>query len=263
MTLVNPVDFLGLLLAGVAAGLFGSMLGVGGGILIVPALVLLFDVPVHYAIGSSIMTVIATSSMSGSFHLEKGTVNIRLGMVLEVATAFGGLAGGLVAGAVPGDALTVLFAVVLLPIGVLMWRRSFSSGREIASVSDYRLRRLPLAMGLSLGAGAVSGLLGIGGGIIKVPALTLFCGVPPRVAAATSTFMIGVTAVASAFLYLGRGQVRPVMTAMVITGVLAGSAGGTLLAGRLRNRQIARLFTLFIWFSAIQMLYRGIRGIAP
>jgi uncharacterized membrane protein YfcA len=123
------------------------------------------------------------------------------------------------------------------------------------------MRRLPLAMGLSLGAGTVSGLLGIGGGIIKVPAMTVFCGIPAKVATATSAFMIGVTAVASAFLYFGRGQVRPALTAVVILGVLAGSAGGTQVARRLHSHQLIRLFALLVLLGSAQMLYRGIQGL--
>lgn len=246
------------------AGLFGSVLGVGGGIILVPLLVLAFHIPIHYAIGTSIVTVIATSSMAGSINLERGMVNIRLGMLLEVATALGALGGGILAGAVGGTTLTVIFGAILLPIGVLMWVKG-KTGRPVNDTAEvhYELRRLPLAMGLSLGAGTVSGLLGIGGGIIKVPALTLFCNVPGKIATATSNFMIGVTAVASAFLYFGRGQVRPALTGAVILGVLAGSAAGTQVAKRLHSGQLIRLFTILAWFAAAQMLYRGLRGMAP
>jgi hypothetical protein len=252
------------LLTGAGAGFFGSILGVGGGIVLIPVLVLALHVPIHYAIGTSIITVIATSSMAGSFNLERGAVNIRLGMFLEVATALGGLGGGIVAGWVPGKVLTILFGAVLLPIGVLMWRKGYVDPPEQRrSETSYTLRRLPVAMGLSLGAGTISGLLGIGGGIIKVPALTLFCNVPTKIATATSTFMIGVTAVASAFLYFGRGQVRPALSGIAVLGVLAGSAAGTQVVRRLQSRQLVRLFTLLIWFAAAQMLYRGLQGAAP
>ena len=231
MPLVTADNLFWLLLTGAGAGCFGAILGVGGGIILVPVLVLAFHVPIHYAIGTSIITVVATSSMAGSFNLERGTVNIRLGMLLEVATALGALGGGLLAGIASPRTLMTLFAVILAPVGVLMLRKGIQEESEPAEdASQYRLRRLPVAMGLSLGAGTVSGLLGIGGGIIKVPALTLFCNVPARVATATSTFMIGVTAVASAFLYFGRGQVRPALSAVVILGVLAGSALGTQVA---------------------------------
>lgn len=259
--LLNAQNLHWLLLSGAAAGFFGSLLGVGGGIILVPLLVLVFHVPIHFAIGTSIMTVIATSSMAGTFNLERGTVNIRLGMVLEVATAVGALFGGFMAGLISGPMLTVLFGAILPPIALLMWRKGNERSAGPVSETDYQIRRLPLAMGMSLGAGTVSGLLGIGGGIIKVPAMAIFCNVPARIATATSTFMIGVTAVASAFLYFGRGQIRPALTAVVVLGVLAGSAGGTQVSRRLHSRQLIRLFALLMAFSAVQMILRGVRGV--
>jgi uncharacterized membrane protein YfcA len=262
VTLLTPGNAHWILLSGAAAGFFGSILGVGGGIILVPLLVLVFHVPIHFAIGTSIMTVIATSSMAGTFNLERGTVNIRLGMFLEVATTLGALLGGTLAGAIRAPVLTTLFGAILPPIALLMWRKG-NGGPSSATQPEtsYRMRRLPVAMGLSLGAGTVSGLLGIGGGIIKVPAMTVFCNIPARIATATSTFMIGVTAVASAFLYFGRGQVRPALTAVVILGVLAGSAAGTQVARRLRSHQLIRLFALLLVFASVQMLFRGIRGL--
>ncbi len=263
MNLLTAQNLHWLCLSGAAAGFFGSILGVGGGIILVPLLVLIFQVPIHFAIGTSIMTVIGTSSMAGSFNLERGTVNIRLGMLLEVATAAGALFGGTIAGLIRGDVLTVVFGSILPPIAWLMWRK----GNEAPSAApvtetDYRMRRLPLAMSASLGAGTVSGLLGIGGGIIKVPVMAVFCGIPARVATATSTFMIGVTAVASAFLYFGRGQIRPALTAVVVLGVLAGSAGGTHVSRRLHSHQLIRLFAILVALAAVQMIYRGIRGLS-
>lgn len=262
MDLLNAQNLHWLLLSGAAAGFFGAILGVGGGIILVPLLVIVFHIPIHYAIGTSIMTVIATSSMAGTFNLERGTVNIRLGMVLEVATAAGALFGGTMAGLIPGPVLTVVFGAILPPIAWLMWRKG-NERRPAGPVSetDYEMRRLPLAMGMSLGAGTVSGLLGIGGGIIKVPAMTIFCNIPARIATATSTFMIGVTAVASAFLYFGRGQVRPALTAVVVLGVLGGSATGTQVAKRLQSNQLIKLFAILMAFAAVQMVYRGARGL--
>ncbi len=235
----------------------------GGGIILVPVLVLVFQIPIHYAIGTSIVTVIATSSMAGTFNLERGTVNIRLGMVLEVATALGGLLGGVIAGVVPGRILTVIFGLILAPIGFLLWKKGFETPKgPPRPENEYELRRLPAGIGASLGAGTISGLLGIGGGIIKVPALTLFCNVPTRVATATSTFMIGVTAVASAFLYFGRGQVRPALSGSVVLGVLVGSALGTQVSKRLHGEQLIRLFAVLVWFASAQMLYRAVQGMA-
>jgi uncharacterized membrane protein YfcA len=262
LPLLTPDNAIWILLSGGAAGFLGSMLGVGGGIILVPILVLVFHVPIHFAIGTSIMTVIATSSMAGTFNLERGTVNIRLGMLLEVATALGALAGGTLAGSMKGPVLTTIFGAILPPIALLMWRKGVQANSSTPpSETGYKMRRLPLAMGLSLGAGTVSGLLGIGGGIIKVPAMTVFCNIPAKIATATSTFMIGVTAVASAFLYFGRGQVRPALTAVVVLGVLSGSAAGTQVAKRLHSHQVIRLFALLILAASVQMLYRGLRGL--
>jgi hypothetical protein len=262
MNLLTAQNLQWLLFSGAAAGFFGSILGVGGGIILVPLLVLVFHIPIHFAIGTSIMTVIATSSMAGTFNLERGTVNIRLGMVLEVATAIGALFGGTLSGLIRGEVLTVVFGGILPPIAWLMWRKG-NEPRPAGPTSetDYQMRRLPLAMGVSLGAGTVSGLLGIGGGIIKVPAMTVFCGIPAKIATATSTFMIGVTAVASAFLYFGRGQIRPALTAVVVLGVLGGSAAGTQVARRLHSNQLIRLFAVLVSFAAVQMVYRGVKGL--
>lgn len=261
MNLLTPQNALWIFLSGGAAGFLGSMLGVGGGIILVPLLVLVFQIPIHFAIGTSILTVIATSSMAGTFNLERGTVNIRLGMLLEVATALGALLGGTLAGLIRASVLTTIFGAILPPIAWLMWRKGGGPAPETGlSETRYQLRRLPAALGFSMGAGTVSGLLGIGGGIVKVPALTIFCNVPAKIATATSTFMIGVTAVASAFFYFGRGQVRPALTAVVILGVLGGSAAGTQVGRRLHSLQVIRLFALLLIFASVQMLFRGMRG---
>jgi uncharacterized protein len=261
--LFTPARFIWLILSGASAGFVGAILGVGGGIILVPLLVLAFHLPIHYAIGTSIVTVIATSSMAGSFNLERGTVNIRLAMLLEVVTSLGALGGGVLAGLVPGKTLTALFGLILAPLAVLLWKKGQAERRFAArSETEYRLIRLPAALGLSWGAGTLSGLLGIGGGIIKVPALVVFCNVPTRIATATSAFMIGVTAVASAFLFFGRGQVLPALTAVVVLGVLAGSAAGTQVAKRLRSNQLIRLFALVVLFAAFQMLFRSVRGMS-
>jgi uncharacterized membrane protein YfcA len=237
---------------GAVTGIVGAMLGIGGGVFLVPILTLLLDVPIRAAIAASLVSVIATASASSTVNLEKGLVNLRLGLALEVATTIGGLGGGLAASLLTARQLFLLFALTLGAMGVAMaWRsgrrniiadltvdqgrlggRLVEDGVEYA----YRLRRLPVAYGSSLVAGAVSGLLGLGGGIIKVPILNTFCGVPLRVAAATSAFMIGVTAAASAFVYYGRGDVVPRLAAAVALGALPGSLLGARLSHKVETR---------------------------
>jgi uncharacterized protein len=246
------------LATGAATGLVGAMLGLGGGVFLVPLLTLVFDVPIRAAVAASLISVIATATASSTVNLDQGLVNMRLAMALEVATTVGGLGGGLAASMFSTQQLFLLFGATLAVMGVLMMIRS---GRRnvIADVSVdpgrlggrleegdttyvYRVRRLPLGLGASLVAGAVSGLLGLGGGIIKVPVLNTFCGVPIRVAAATSAFMIGVTAAASAFVYFARGDIVLPVAAAVALGALPGSVAGA----RLGQRVDARALKIFM-----------------
>jgi uncharacterized protein len=282
MMTLTPVELLAVGLAGVATGLIGTVLGTGGGVFLVPVLVVGFGLPVHQAVATSIVTVIATSSAAASANVERGTANMRLGMTLEVATALGAITGGLTAAIVAPRALEALFATVLLPTAAIMWWRPepaanlTESGEPVAvdpgelggSYLDtmtgrrvvYGVRRLWAGLGVSFLAGNLSGLLGIGGGVFKVPALHLACGVPIRAAAATSNFMIGVTAAASAFLYYGRGEVRPGATAAAVLGVLAGSVAGLALSPRLGGGLVRKLFGALLALVAVQMLYRVAGG---
>jgi uncharacterized membrane protein YfcA len=266
------------------------MLGTGGGVFLIPLLVLGFGVPMHHAVATSIVSVIATSSAVASANVKHGTANMRLGMTLEVATVTGAILGGLVAGWLAASMLEGFFGLMLFPTAALMWR---SRQREVevvgatkapqhdgapASPPDsraamgalggcyfdegegkvvaYPVRRLGAGMAVALMAGSVSGLLGIGGGVFKVPALNLLCGIPIKAAAATSNFMIGVTAAASAFLYYGRGEVRPALTAATVIGVFAGSALGAVWNRRVRGAQLQRVFAVLLVAVALQMLYR-------
>jgi len=278
---LSSIELLAVGLAGVGTGLIGAVLGTGGGVFLVPALVIGFGLPVHHAVATSIVTVIATSSAAASANVERGTANMRLGMTLEVATSVGAIAGGLTAAVVAPRVLEAIFAVVLLPTAAIMWRRSEPTGavepNDSAALDPgelggsyleaatgrrvvYRVRRLWAGLTVSFAAGNLSGLLGIGGGVFKVPALHLLCGVPIRAAAATSNFMIGVTAAASAFLYYGRGEVRPGATAAAVLGVLAGSALGSALSPRMGGGLVRKLFAVLLGLVAIQMLYRVVGG---
>lgn len=276
-----------LIAAGAAAGMIGSLLGLGGGILIIPMLVLVLHVPMHIAIATSLLCVIATSSAAASKNVSRGIANVRLGMTMELWTVVGALAGSLLAGRLSGSTLTLIFGVAMGIMALPMARGVPDQGPEeveaqedlepvperfVASLDglyfdpaegkevSYRVRRLPVAIAASSVAGVLSGLLGVGGGIIKVPVLTLYCDVPMKAAAATSNFMIGVTAVASALVYYGRGDVSPFVSAASVVGVFAGSRAGSVLAGRIHGTTLRRGFALVMILIAIQLIWKSLTG---
>jgi uncharacterized membrane protein YfcA len=230
--------------AGIVAGGLGALLGLGGGIFLVPFLNLVFNFPISSAAAISLTTVIATSSSVSAGRTGKQLINMRLGMLLEVVTAAGSLMGGITAQLLDQSTVQRLFGVTAMLVAVIMMTRlkrrnvildeSIDPGQlggayfedESGCVVKYRVKRLPVAIAASFVAGNVSSLLGIGGGIIKVPVLNAWCGVPLRAAAATSAFMIGVTATAGAIIYYGKGQIVPVLAAAAVLGVQVGSWGG-------------------------------------
>lgn len=268
----------GLAASGALAGILGAILGIGGGVFLVPALVLAFGLPMKAAVATGLVAVIATSSAVASVNVERGVANMRLGMVLELATVAGALLGASLAGIIDARLLTGLFGLMLGAVSVILWRGRAPESPALAAEAasgpldgeyfdpaigravSYGVRRLPVGLGVSLGAGALSGLLGIGGGVFKVPALHLFCGVPMKAAAATSNFMIGVTASASAFLYYGRGEVLPAETSVVVLGVLAGSALGSHAGARLKDHSVRRAFALLLLVLSAQMLRQAFHG---
>lgn len=265
-------SFLLLLAGGFVAGMFGTLLGIGGGLFLVPFLVIVVGVPMHQAIATSIIAVIATSSTGASIYLERGLVNIRLGMLLEVATVVGAIAGGLTASVLSGAVLTKLFAVVMLVAAVLMIRRMREERGEetiydgefpaqftdeaTGSVVRYGARRIPGTMAISFLAGNLSGLLGIGGGVFKVPAMHLLSGVPLKAATATSNFMIGVTATASAFIYFAHGHLNPALASSATLGVLGGSFVGTQISRRIHSHTLAWVFIGVLVVISLQMFLR-------
>jgi uncharacterized protein len=280
---MTPESAAFLFAVGATAGIAGAVLGTGGGVFLIPILVLAFGLPMHLAVGTSILCVIATSSAVASVNVERGTANMRLGMTLEIGTSLGAISGGLLAAWLSEPILETVFAVVLLPTAALMWRgkgeRSHDAPAASLTEADstgilgakyrdpqlgrdviYRIQRLWAGLSISFIAGIMSGLLGIGGGVFKVPALVLFCGVPIRAAAATSNFMIGVTAAASAFLYFGRGEVQPLITATVVLGVLVGSAVGTSVSRFVGGRLLERIFAVLLVAVALQMLIRVVKS---
>ncbi|MCC6792783.1 MAG: sulfite exporter TauE/SafE family protein [Thermomicrobiales bacterium] len=270
-----------MLAGGVAAGTFGSLLGLGGGILIVPLLTFGFGLPLREAVGVSLVAVIMTSSAAASVYLERRVANLRLGMTLELFTATGALAGGLLAFALEERVLAALFTVFLVYAGISMVRsRRPSAGdpvppvddggalspapgrREAAlerlSGADYRVRHLGRGIAGSASAGVLSALLGIGGGVIKVPLMHVTMGVPLRVATATSNLMIGITAAASAVIYLLRGEIDPYVAGPTAIGVFIGASFGSRIAHRVDFRYLKALFLMVLAYTAYQMFLRVI-----
>lgn len=269
-----PLDLL-LAVSGLVAGAFGALLGLGGGILIVPILTLGFDVPLTTAVGTSLICVIATSTGGAAVNVRAGRADVRLGIMLGAGTVVGALTGGVVAGLLPERILAAMFSALLAYTAFTMGRGALRPGHvadpEIIPAADsvagpsepaYRFRRLPLAVSGSFVAGNVSGLLGVGGGIVTVPLMHLIMGTPMRIAVATSNFMIGITAAAGAYAYLFRGDIDPTLAAPVVLGVAAGAAVGARLSGRIRPGWLIVLFVAVMGYVAIQMALRAVGGIA-
>ena len=276
---MQPLELAALFLSGAAAGTFGALFGLGGGILIVPLLVVALDVPIHNAIATSLVAVIATSSAASARNLAAGFTNVRLGVTLEMATVAGAIAGSFAAGILRPEMLMVLFAAFLGALSIPMFRArprvvevaeepdsgfvarlhgSYFDPHEGETVR-YSVRRFPLAAAVSSMAGVISGLLGLGGGILQVPVLALSCGVPMKAATATSNFMIGVTALASVLVFVGRGQLLPLVTAATALGVIAGSQAGARLAARIGSRSLQRWFAIVLVIVAAQMAWKVLR----
>ncbi len=276
-----------MLAGGVAAGVFGSLLGLGGGILIVPLLTLGFGLDLRAAVGVSLVCVIMTSSAAAGVYLERHVANLRLGMSLELFTAIGALVGGSIAFLVDERLLSALFAALLGYVAFTMIRAATrdadgaagettptgevvpGSGARVpsgvrteflASVSGpgYEVRNLGRGIVGASGAGIASALLGIGGGIVKVPLMHLAMGVPLRVATATSNLMIGITAAASAVIYLLRGEIDPYVAGPTAMGVFLGASVGSRVAHRIGLRYLRWLFVVVMVYTAVQMLLRAV-----
>jgi hypothetical protein len=269
----------GIFAVSLLAGVIGALAGVGGGILVVPALTMLFGVDIRLAIGASIVSVIATSSGAAAAYVRDGMTDMRVGMFLELATTAGAVCGALLAAIVAPAALYVLLGVVLLFSALQQVMRL---GEELPPVAEasplaarlrlagaypdarlgrevpYAAQRVPLGFALMAGAGVVSGLLGIGSGALKVLAMDGAMRLPMKVSSATSNFMIGVTAAASAGIYLGRGDVDPTIAAPVALGVLAGATVGARILPRLSNRSVRLVFLPVLLAVGIQTLLRGL-----
>ena len=268
-----------LFVGAIVAGIVGALAGLGGGVLIVPLLTVAFGVDIRYAIGASIVSVIATSSGAAAAYVRDRITNMRVGMFLELATTSGAIVGALVAGLVHSTFLFIVFGLALassalpmvvkigeeLPEGVVSdrWARRLrlaSSypdavlGRTVA----YEVTRVPLGFGMMVVAGLLSGLLGIGSGAFKVLAMDTAMRLPMKVSTTTSNFMIGVTAAASAGIYFARGDVNPLIAAPVALGVLAGAAIGSRLLMRLHTLTLRKLFVPLMLLIALEMILRGL-----
>ena len=258
------------------AGLLGSLTGLGGGVVIIPLLTLVFHVDIRYAIGTALIAAIATSSGSASAYVKEGITNIRLGMFLEIATTTGAVAGALLAVYMPTHIVAIIFGVVLIVSALLSARprhnhletddKSLLAQRlrlngdypTPGGVVSYKVRRVPGGYLMMTVAGVLSGLLGIGSGALKVLAMDNMMRVPFKVSTTTSNFMIGVTAAASAVVYLQRGYIDPGLCLPVVLGVLAGALGGTKLLAKANTKWLRIIFSIVITLLALQMIYNGI-----
>ncbi len=275
---MNIFEFSALIgLGSLLAGFLGALTGLGGGVVVVPMLTLLFHVDIRYAIGASLVSVIATSSGAAAAYVREGYSNIRIGMFLETATTMGALAGAAIALHVSGSAIAVVFGVVLLYSAYLSSRhrpehgippssplalklRLNGSYPTPAGMQAYNVTGVPAGYGLMFGAGVLSGLLGIGSGAVKVLAMDQAMKIPFKVSTTTSNFMIGVTAAASAGLYLNRGYIAPGITMPVMLGVLAGSLMGARILVKVRVQALRYLFAAVIVALGIEMIFNGATG---
>jgi uncharacterized membrane protein YfcA len=267
-----------LLLGSYFAGLLGSLTGLGGGVVIIPLLTLLLRVDIHYAIGASLVSVIATSSGSAAAYVKEGITNIRLGMFLEIATTAGAFTGAILAVYIPPHHIAVLFGIILIFSAILSLREkaehinrqktflaeklklggSYPVNGELV---EYGVSNIAGGFFMMIFAGIISGLLGIGSGALKVVAMDGIMRIPFKVSTTTSNFMIGVTAAASAVVYLQRGYIHPGIAMPVVIGVLFGAISGSkILVNTQSSAWLRWTFAIVVTFLATQMIYNGITG---
>lgn len=245
-----------LFVIGLAAGGFGALLGVGGGLIIVPALSLVAGLSLHAAIGTSLVCICASSAASASVYLRRGRVELPVAVELQFFSVAGAVAAGLTAGVIPAAPLYFGFALLLAVVAAQMWPRTQAGWleRRLAMVSA----RDTMARGASVGAGLISGMLGVGGGILNTPVLHLVMGMRFDRATATSSYMIGMTAAAGALVYLVRGDVRPGLVTAAMVGTLVGAVPAAVAGHRLSVQRLRAAFAVLLWFVALQMIRRGV-----
>jgi uncharacterized membrane protein YfcA len=260
------------------AGLVGSLTGLGGGVIIIPMLTLVFGVDIHYAIGASLISVIATSSGAAAAYVKEGISNIRIGMFLEIATTLGAVGGAMIAVYAPTQIIAIVFGFVLIFSAAISFKKKNeiviqNGGGKLAHILklnssyptprgeiNYATHNVPGGFFMMAIAGMISGLLGIGSGALKVIAMDHFMKLPFKVSTTTSNFMIGVTAAASAGIYMQRGYINPGLSMPVVLGVISGAFLGSKILVRSETRWLRILFAFIITFLAIQMIYNGITG---
>ena len=276
---MNIVTFSTLIgLASLIAGFLGALTGLGGGVVIIPLLTLLFGVDIKYAIGASLISVIATSSGAASAYVKEGFTNIRIGMFLEVATTFGALLGAYIATKLSNSIIAIIFGLILIHSAYLTLKRIGEP--RLAQKSDpianrlrldgaypvpgglesYHVQGVPVGFCIMFVAGSISGLLGIGSGALKVIAMDQAMHIPFKVSTATSNFMIGVTAAAGAGIYLNRGYIDPVLALPVVLGVLLGSLIGSRHLFEAETKKLRIIFSGVILLLALEMIYSGLKG---
>ncbi|MFQ5711320.1 MAG: sulfite exporter TauE/SafE family protein [Candidatus Geothermarchaeales archaeon] len=263
----------------VGAGVLGALLGLGGGVFLVPILIFLLGVPTRMAIGASIVAVVATSSAAAATYVRDELTNMRLGMFLELATTVGAITGAFTAHLVSESVLQVVFGIILLYASYAMFRGMLIERNWHPALNDslatklklngryhddaehrdvsYGVARIPATFGISYLAGMISGLLGIGGGAIKVPAMNSVSKVPIKVAVATSSFMIGVTAAASAVVYFNHQNIHAFTTAPVVLGVLIGASLGARLTNRIEGTILKKMFVVVLLILAAKLILTG------
>jgi uncharacterized membrane protein YfcA len=276
---MNAVEFTGLIFAGsVLAGFLGALTGLGGGVVIVPLLTVVFGVDIKYAIGAALVSVIATSSGAAAAYVRDGYSNVRVGMFLEIATTLGALSGATIAIYLRASVIAIVFGVVLLysafltfrlkehqaqssrPSRISDWLRMNGQYPTAEGMTSYHVCNVPGGFGVMYIAGVLSGLLGIGSGAVKVLAMDQVMKLPFKVSTTTSNFMIGVTAAASAGIYLSRGYIDPGLAMPVMLGVLCGSlAGARILAGA-QVRVLRVVFTIVIAALGVEMIFNALTG---
>jgi uncharacterized membrane protein YfcA len=267
-----------LFLGAISAGLLGSLTGLGGGVIIIPLLTLGFGVPMHYAIGASLISVIGTSSGAAVAFVKEGFTNMRIGMFLEIATTTGAIVGALVSGALNPNTIGIIFASILLLTVILNLKGKPDHQEPVIKgsledklklhgtfpdkgvVKSYSARNTVPGFFMMMFAGAMSGLLGIGSGALKVLAMDNMMRLPFKVSTTTSNFMIGVTAVASSLIYFQRGEIIPVIVAPVLVGVVVGSFIGSKTLMVSKTKKLKTFFAIVITILSIYMMYNGIRS---
>jgi uncharacterized membrane protein YfcA len=263
---VTIAQLLGAGLAAVLAGMMGSLLGLGGGLFITPLLTGILGIDIHLATAASIVGVVATSNTGGASYLRRGLPHIRLGVLLETCTVAGAIVGALANGLLSARLLSAAFAAVLVYAGVSLLRRPREHRVEadplavrLGLTDAFPVHHIVTGLCCALIAGLTSGLLGVGGGLILVPAMVGFMGVPIRIATATSTYMIGVTGVAGAAIQLMHGHVDPVLAAPVVLGVFVGASIGPRIAPRLSPAHLRVLFIVVVGLALVQMIAQVVR----